>query len=114
MSDRDGDRRDAAADNPFRPPQAPSAPQGPTLVLPGWLLLLFAVGAILVPLAIDPDQPDAWVAGASYGAPCAIAVLIMAPKNLRLGRATTSSWIAIGLTAVAFVITALRIAQHLR
>lgn len=100
------DPEPAEAANPFA---APAATPQRVIVLPGWLVFLFAITALLVPCTISPRQPETWVLAAMYGLPGAVAAVIFALANLRVGVHRRLSWLALAVTIGSVVATVLRL-----
>lgn len=95
-------------DNPFAAP-AETRPRGRFILMPGWILLIFGAIAAMVPFSVGGRNPDAWVMAIMYGAPGGVAVLFLAPNNLRFDHHRGQSVIALALVGVGVVVSVCRI-----
>ena len=106
----------AASDNPFRSPQEPIRPPRPVVALPGWIVLIFGVTGLMLPLAGIEDygrqlRLQQIMFAVMYGLPCMVAAWVFGATNLRLGRDRRSSiagMVVAGIAAITVIILVMR------
>lgn len=80
-------------------------------LLPNWLVILFALGASMLPLSLIEHKFEGLVNGCLYGLPFWIAGVFFALNNLKASRHRTGSVVALiisGLVAISSIILILR------
>jgi len=95
-------------DNPFAAP-VETRPRGRFILLPGWILILFAAIAALVPFSVGQGTMDLWITAVMYGAPGGVAVLVLAPNNLRYHHDRKQAILALALVGLGVVVGVCRI-----
>jgi len=97
------------SENPYATP-ASARPTGRYVLMPGWILLFFAIVGCGAPLGFRRGDPAIWIQVMVHGLPAAIAVLVIAPANLRHGKDPVLTIIAVIVSILAILATLLLIA----
>jgi magnesium-transporting ATPase (P-type) len=100
----------ANRDNPFAAPET-TRPRQKSILMPGWTLIVFALVSVSIPAIAHRGGAEDWMTGLMYGVPAALTVFIIAPNNLRHDHDRKATIIALALTGIAIVATALSAAH---